>query len=137
MRLHNESRRLLVEEYEKTHDAKRLAETFQIRLWTVYHIVEKAKKNGTSDLQTIHNHRPSKLKESDIDNIRQCVDQQPDITLHEIVEKLNLTVSIETVRRALVKMGYTYKKKNLHAKEQERPRCGRASESMENRAKKN
>lgn len=130
MRLHNEARKLLCEEYERTHDAKRLAETFQVRLWTVYHIVEKARKNQTSDLQTVHNHRPLKLKQNDIDNIRQSVEQQPDITLAEIVKSLNLPVSIETVRRALVRMGYTYKKKTVYAKEQERPRCDGTTESM-------
>ena len=39
------------------------------------------------------------------------VDEQPDITLAEIVEKLNLPVGIETVRRRLQAMGYRRKKK--------------------------
>ena len=49
--------------------------------------------------------------------------KQPTITIHEIREGLQLPVSDETVRRAVVKMGYVYKKKSLHASEQERPRC--------------
>ena len=50
------------------HNAKRLAETFQVRLWTVYYIVEKARKNQTSDLQTVHNYLPPKLKQNNFDN---------------------------------------------------------------------
>ena len=41
------------------------------------------------------------------------IEEQNDITIHEITEKLKLTVSDETVRRAVIKMGYVYKKK-LH-----------------------
>ena len=38
----------------------------------------------------------------------------------EIVETLKLSVSIETVRRVLVKNGYRYKKKSLHTSKRER-----------------
>ena len=44
-------------------------------------------------------------------------------TLKEIIETLGLHVSDETVRKAILKLGYVYKKKSLHASEQERPRC--------------
>ena len=43
--------------------------------------------------------------------------------MKEIIESLHLPVGNEDVRRFLIKQGYTYKKKSLHAKEQERSRC--------------
>ena len=49
----------------------------------------------------------------------------------EIIEMLNLPVSIDTVWRFLQKAGYRRKKKSLHASEQERPRCGREEEKLE------
>ena len=39
--------------------------------------------------------------------------------MNEIIEILHLPVGNEAVRRFLIKQGYTYKKKSLHAKEQE------------------
>lgn len=49
------------------------------------------------------------------------MDAQPDITINEIIEKLSLKVTNETVRKAVIKMGYRYKKKSLHASERYRP----------------
>ena len=51
--------------------------------------------------------------------------------MKEIVETLHLPVGDEAVRRFLIKQGYTYKKKSLHAKEQERPRCAEKTQSMD------
>ena len=47
------------------------------------------------------------------------------------LEKLQLHVSDETVRKAILKLGYVYKKKSLHASEQERPRCQGEAEKLE------
>lgn len=57
--------------------------------------------------------------------------QKPDITLKEIVNTLELKICIETVRKALVKMGYSYKKKSLHAAEQKRSRCAGRTQKIE------
>lgn len=35
------------------------------------------------------------------------------------------------VRKAILKLGYVYKKKSLHASEQERPRCPGQTEELE------
>ena len=48
---------------------------------------------------------------------------QKQLVNKEIIETLGLHVSDETVRKAILKLGYVYKKKSLHASEQERPRC--------------
>ena len=42
MMLHNESRELVVEAYEKTHDAKRVSEDFGICERTVYKLVTQS-----------------------------------------------------------------------------------------------
>ena len=51
--------------------------------------------------------------------------------MDEIIETLRLTVSNETVRKTVRKLGYCRKKKSLHASEQERPRRGRKEEKLE------
>ena len=67
--------------------------------------------------------RKTILTEKQHHDILELVQEQPDITMKEIVEMLYLPVGDEAVRRFLIKQGYTYKKKSLHAKEQERSRC--------------
>ena len=45
------------------------------------------------------------------------------MTMATMPSTLQLKVSDETVRKAVLKLGYVYKKKSLHASEQERSRC--------------
>ena len=47
------------------------------------------------------------------------------------IEKLNLKLKNEAVRKAVRKMGYVYKKKTLHASERERSRCGQSEKRMD------
>ena len=123
MWLDNQSRKCLVEAFEKGQAPSVLAEIFHIRVTSVYHIVERAKKNGTTDLQTCHNGAKPKYTLADQENILKLVSSQPDITLQEIIDRLQLKISAPTVSRILARAGYTYKKKSLHATEQERLRC--------------
>ena len=69
-----------------------------------------------------------------LQNAFQLIQQQPDITIHEITEKLQLHVSDENDRKATLKLGYVYKKKSLHASEQEHPRCPGETEKLERTA---
>lgn len=67
----------------------------------------------------------------DQQNIAALINQQPDITCLEIVETLNLPVSIDTVWRYLQKQEYRRKKKSLYASERERSRCGTEEKRVE------
>ena len=129
--LHNEARNLLVEAYEKTHDAKGIALAYGVSVPSVYRLAEQKARTGSVDLRVSERGRKRVLGQEDLENIARAVDEQPDITLGEIVEKLNLPVGIETVRRRLQAMGYRRKKKMIHASEQERPRCAGKERRME------
>ena len=58
--------------------------------------------------------RKTILTEKQHHDILELVQEQPDITMKEIVETFHLPVGDEAVRRFLIKQGYTYKKKSLH-----------------------
>ena len=129
--LHNEARNLLVEAYEKTHDAKAVALAYGVSVPTVYRLAEQKAKTGSVDLRVSERGRKRVLTPEDSERIAKAIDSQPDITLSEIVEKLGLPVGIETVRRRIQAMGYRRKKKMIHASEQERPRCAGQERTME------
>ena len=61
-----------------------------------------------------------KLSEADRQNILALIGKQPEMTCREVIETLNLSVSMDTVWRFLQKQGCRRKKKSLHASEQER-----------------
>ena len=129
--LHNEARNLLAEAYEKTHDAKGLALAYGVSVPTVYRLAEQKAKTGSVNLRVSERGRKRVLGQEALEKIAKTIDTQPDITLTEIAEKLELLVWIETVRRAIQAMGYRRKKKMIHASEQERPRCADQERTME------
>lgn len=124
MMLHNESRELAVEVYEKTHDARRVSEDFNICKRTVYKLVAQKRKTGTVALRLHTRGRKKKLNEESLGAIRKLIEEQNDITINEIRDALHLTASYSTVERAVRSMGFRLKKKTLHASERDRHRCG-------------
>ena len=121
--LEKQTRELLVKAYEKSHNVSEVARNFSVNRTTVYNYINKKKNNVSLEVRTNLRGRKSKLTQKNFDDIKNLIEEQNDITIHEITEKLRLTVSDETVRRAVIKMGYVYKKKSLHASERERSRC--------------
>jgi len=128
--LQNETRELLLKAYEKIHNATEVARNFSVNRSTVYKYVNRRKNNLSIEVRTNERGRKSKLTQENLNDIKKTIKEQPDITIHEITEKLGLSVSDETVRRAVVKMGFVYKKKSLHASERERSRCKREKKNM-------
>lgn len=103
--LYNEARNLLVDAYEKTHDAKGIALAYGVSVPTVYRLAEQKAKTWSVNLRVSERGRKRVLGQKDLDRIAKKIEEQPDITLSEIVEKLELPVGIETVRRAIQKTG--------------------------------
>ena len=121
--LQNEARKLVLKAWDKTHNAEEIAKYFSVNKSTVYRLVERRDRTGSYETRTNLRGRKPALSEEQRDAIIQLVQQRPDITIHEILEEMHLYVWGETVRRTLLKAGYTYKKKSLYAKERERLRC--------------
>ena len=129
--LHDEARKLLIEAWNNTHNAKEIAECFSVNTSTVYRLEKQMRETGSVKTRTSQRGRKHALTPEDIQNIDRVVQQEPDITIDEIIDKLDLHVCNETVRKAVMKLGYSYKKKSLHASEQERPRCAEKTQSMD------
>ena len=121
--LHNESRELPVEAYEKTHNAKEAAECYSVDESTVYRPERQKKATGSVELRRHLRGRKPSLSEEILSEISKAIQECPDITIDEIIEKLDLHVTNETVRKAVIKMGFVHKKKSFHATERERSRC--------------
>ena len=128
--LSTEVRELMVKAYEKSHNATEVARNFSVSRGTVYEYVNRKKNNQSLEVKTSQRGRKPKLTQKNLEDIKNAINKQPDITIHEITETLALPVSDETVRREVVKMGFVYKKKSLHASERERSRCERKEKSM-------
>ena len=89
------------------------------------------KKTGSVELQTNQRGRKPALTEKDLRGIDQLIIARPDITIGEIIEKQGLPVGNETARKAVIRLGYVYKKKSFYAAERERVRCCGGERSLE------
>ena len=121
--LSQEERELLIKTQETIHDATAAAKIFGVSKGTVYARIRDYKARGTTKLLTNLRGRKSSITPEDEEHIKELIEKNNDITIHEINETLNLGVCDETVRQRVVKMGFRYKKKSLHATERDRSRC--------------
>ena len=108
--LHDETRKLLIEAWNKTHNAKEIPECFSVNTSTVYRLEKQMRETGSVKTRTSQRGRKHALTPEDLQNIDRVVQQEPDITIDEIIDKLGLHVCNETVRKAVIKLGYSYKK---------------------------
>ena len=120
--LHNEERHLIIQALNHHTPVKEIAECFSVNTSTIYRLRKQLEMTGSVETRTSLRGRKPVLSDDDIVHIDNLIQAQPDITINEIVDTLHLKVSDETVRQAVLKLGYVYKKKSLHASEQERPR---------------
>ena len=117
--LHDETRNLLIEAWNTTHNAKEIAECFSVNSSTIYGLEKQMRETGSVKTRTSQRGRKYALTPEDIPNIDQMVQKEQDITINELIDKPGLYVCNETVRKAVIKLGYSYRKKSLHASEQE------------------
>ena len=100
--LHDETRKLLIEAWNKTHNAKEIPECFSVNTSTVYRLKKQMRETGSVKTRTSQRGRKHALTPEDLQNIDRVVQQEPDITIDEIIDKLGLHVCNETVRKAVI-----------------------------------
>ena len=122
--LSNDSRERVIKAYENGHSVKDIAEIFSVHISTVYRLIHRKEESGSVEARTYLCGRKPILSEQEVEQIDQTIAAQPDLTIHEINEKLSLPCSDETVRQRSLDLGYRYKKKSMHAGERRRVRCG-------------
>ena len=130
--LHNEARNQLAKDFAQGHKAAELAKLFSVSRSTVYRVNARMEETGNANLRLSTRGRKAKLSEGDKAAIDQRIREQPDLTIRELKEALQLDACENTIRKAVNALGYRRKKKMVHASEQERPRCAGKTREMEN-----
>ena len=134
----NETRRRMVEGYERTHDARMIALAYGVSEREVYKLAAQKRETGSVDLRTSNCGRKPKISQEDVERVDKAIQEQPDITFSELIEELNLNISESRLGRIVrEKLGYSRKKKVIYASEQERPRCTGTAGGMERVREKN
>lgn len=76
-------------------------------------MLRQYKEAGSYEMHTHEHDRKATLTDNDRKNISAPIDENPDITINEIIEKLNLKLKNEAVVKAVRKIGYVHKKKHF------------------------
>ena len=136
--LSNETRKRLVMGYERTHDAKMIAQAYGVSEREAYKLAAQMRETESVKLRTGSCGRKPKLSEEDLKRVDKALQAQPDITFGELIMNLELDISESRLGRIVRgKLGYSLKKKVIHASEQERPRCTGKADGMERTHERN
>ena len=130
----NDLREKIITAYQNAEGSLRsLAKRFSVSLNFVWLLVERFRKTGQVDPKP-HGGGPKRaIAETHVDTLRQLVKAHPDATLAELRDRLQkatgVGVSRSTLAVTLKRLGYTRKKKTLHATERDENEDVRAARS--------
>ena len=88
-----ETRERLVRGYERTHDAKMIAQAYGVSEREVYKLAAQMRETGSVEPRTGNCGRKSKLSEEDLKRVDKAIQAQPDITFGELIMNLELDIS--------------------------------------------
>ena len=133
--LSEDSKWRILKAVQRKEKVTEIARMFGITRGSVYDIVNQYKETGNLEIRTNQRGSKPKLDKEQLEEIRQAVTGNPDITLSEIKDKFNLPVTTECIRQKLHEMGFRRKKKSLYAQERERPDVVQKREEWEEEIK--
>ena len=88
-----ETRERLVRGYERTHDAKMIAQAYGVSEREVYKLAAQMRETGSVEPRTGNCGRKSKLSEEDLKRLDKAIQARPDITFGELIMNLELDIS--------------------------------------------
>ena len=102
--LHNEARKLLIEAWNKNHNAKEIAECFSVNTSTVYRPEKRMRETGSVETRPSPHRCKTVSSQNDIQNINQLIQQQTDIIVIDNVRSHHAKM----VKQILDKSGIRY-----------------------------
>ena len=93
----------MIKTYEKTHDVKMIAEIFGVNERTVYERIQDYKERGITELRTHQRGRKRLITPEDDERIKDLINKNNDITIHEINETVRQHVVMDNMRSHHVK----------------------------------
>jgi transposase len=114
--------------YDESGSSLEVAQAFGCSASWVRRLIQRRRASGSLAPRVARRGDTAKLDGSDLEKLHQMIKDQPDLTLGELAAALGYKASVPTIWRATQKLGLVYKKKTLHASEQDRPDVKRQRE---------
>ena len=100
---------------------RQIARRFLVSVSFVTRLLRTHRRSGSLQPQPHGGGHPAALAPEDLERLREVIRQQPDATLEECRQRLDVSCSLATISRALSKLGLPRKKKVPRAREQDSP----------------
>ena len=116
--LSNDLRKRIIIKYQKGIVPLQIQKELEIKsLSTVYEIIKLYEETGSVKPRPLNNGKPPKMTPKNMGDLKAAIQAQPDITLEELKEQLNLPISISQICRILNrKLRLPYKKNSVSKK---------------------
>lgn len=95
---------------EKRGKRTEIAEFFNVSTAWIRRLLQRRRENGDFSARPRGGCKPAKFRGRKLDQLKALVDQQPDATLQELLDRSGVDASIMAVHRALEKLGCSRKK---------------------------
>ena len=112
----------IVDAYRRRGNAREVADMFGIFMRQVYRLAANERAGKDLHPHTELRGRKPKLTQEHLAQIEARIKEKPDVTMLDLIHELSLPISESRLSRIVRKLGFRYKKKVIHASEQERPR---------------
>jgi transposase len=107
-----EVRKLIVAAHKNGMGKQEIMRTFQVKRTAVYNLFKLVEETGSIEPRPHARGRKPALDSENMECLEQLIIAQPDITLQEIKEKMNLRISIPAISKIIRnKLHYQYKKR--------------------------
>ena len=104
-------RQRILDSYDEGEGTRQeIADRYRVSLGMVKKLLSQRKRTGDISPRHCYSGRKPYLTQEHQLQIRELIDRQPDIILHEIQEQLNLNCTVQAIHYLLKKMGMTFKK---------------------------
>jgi transposase len=101
---------------------RQIARRFRVSLSFVARLLRRRRQTGSLDPRPHGGGHPPALTEADLERVRQAVQEQPDVTLEELRQRLGLSCSLMAICRALKTLDLPRKKTVLRASQRGDPK---------------
>jgi transposase len=104
---------------------RQIACRFQVSTSFIVQLLRRRRETGAIEPKPHGGGQPPALDPNELEQLRELVSRQPDATLEELRQRLDVDCSLAAICRALKELGITRKKKVLHAQRRDTPEIQR------------
>jgi len=122
--LSKDLRERIIKKHQKNNKPSQIQSELEIKsLSAIYSIIKQYGETGSIEPRPLNNGRPPKITPQNIEDMKAAVLKQPDITLEELKEQLELPICVSRICRILNKDLELPRKKNSISQKSKPSRC--------------